>query len=278
MVQDFKLASRDYKKEDTIIQVGDVEIGGNDFVMIAGPCAVESEAQLMTTAYEVKNSGANILRGGAYKPRTSPHSFQGLGEEGLILLAKTREEINIPIITEVMDTRDVKLVEKYADILQIGTRNMQNFSLLKEVGCTQKPVLLKRGMMATIYDFLLSAEYILNEGNENVILCERGIRTFESLTRNTLDLSAIPIIKKLSHLPIIVDPSHSTGRRDLVKPMTKAAIAAGAHGAMIEVHIERDKALCDGNQSLTPQDFLNLMQEIQPLIKFIKTQQSLQII
>ena len=270
MSQDFELASREYKKENTIVKIGNVEIGKNDFVVIAGPCAVESEKQLLEIAIAVKKSGAKILRGGAFKPRTSPHSFQGLGEKGLELLVKIKEKTNIPIITEVMDTRDVKLIEEYTDIIQIGTRNMQNFSLLKEVGKTNKPILLKRGMMATIYDFLLSAEYILNEGNKNVILCERGIRTFENLTRNTLDLSAVPLIKKLSHLPIIVDPSHSTGRRDLISPMTKAAVAVGAHGAIIEVHNKCDDALCDGAQSLYPEDFSKLMKEIKPFIELAK--------
>lgn len=271
MVEDFILTSRNHKKKDTIIKVGDLEIGGNNFTIMAGPCAVESKEQLLKTAHAVKQAGADILRGGAYKPRTSPHSFQGLGIKGLKLLDDVREETGLPVITEVMDTRDVKIVAEYADIVQIGTRNMQNFSLLKEIGKIDKPVLLKRGMMATIYDFLLSSEYILKEGNEKVILCERGIRTFENLTRNTLDLSAISLIRKISHLPIIVDPSHSTGRRDLVKPMTKAAIAAGAYGAIIEVHYDREKALCDGAQSLTPEDFSELMKEIQPFINIMKT-------
>lgn len=274
-MEEFKLASREYKKENTIIKVGNTQIGGDNFTIIAGPCAIESEEQLLDIAKKVKNSGAHILRGGAFKPRTSPYSFQGLGKEGLKLLKKASKETGLPTITEVMDTKDLKLVEEYADILQIGSRNMQNFVLLKEVGKSKKPVMLKRGFMSSIQEFLLAAEYILKEGNPNVILCERGIRTFETLTRNTLDLSAIPIIKKMSHLPIIIDPSHATGRRDLINPMTKAAVVVGANGVMIEVHNNCEKALCDGNQSISPQEFSNLTNEIKPLIKIINSQKSL---
>lgn len=257
----YKLVSREFKPEDSVIQVGGVEIGGSGIAVMAGPCAVESREQLMESAMIVKQAGAQFLRGGAYKPRTSPYAFQGLEEYGLQLLAEARELTGLKVVTEVMDVQSVDLVSEYADMLQIGARNMQNFQLLKAVGRTNKPVLLKRGMAATISEWLNAAEYILNEGNYNVAFCERGIRTFEDFTRNTLDLSAVAIIKTVSHLPIIVDPSHGTGLWRLVRPMAKAAIAAGADGLMIEVHPNPAEALSDGPQSLTPQNFEELMAE-----------------
>lgn len=256
-----KLAVRG-TRQDTVINVGDVKVGGNKVVVIAGPCAVEGREQLLETAHSVKNSGASMLRGGAFKPRTLPYSFQGLGEEGLKLLAEAREETGLPIVTEVMSPQDVKTIANYADVLQIGARNMQNFSLLKEVGKTEKPILLKRGLSAIINEWMGSAEYILNGGNNNIILCERGIRSFNRLTRFTLDIASVPIIKKVSHLPIIVDPSHAMGRRDLVIPMAKAAIAAGADGLIVEVHSDPEKALCDGPQQLRLNDFRRLMEEL----------------
>ena len=255
----FKLPSRDFHPEDTVIRVGDVEIGGGEPVVMAGPCAVESWDQLLETALGVKDAGANVLRGGAYKPRTSPYSFRGMGEAGLELLARAREETGMPVITEVMTTTDVDVVAQYADILQIGARNMQNFNLLDEVGRCNKAVMLKRGLSATIEEWLLAAEYILAEGNPNVMLCERGIRTFEKYTRNTLDLSAIPVIKRLSHLPIIADPSHATGKWYLVTPMALAAAAAGADGLMVEVHPRPEEALCDGAQALRLDNFALMM-------------------
>jgi 3-deoxy-7-phosphoheptulonate synthase len=258
----FKLVSRLFHPEDTIIQVGNHQIGGNTITVMAGPCAVESEEQLSIIARSVKNSGAHILRGGAFKPRTSPYSFQGLEEEGLKLLKKAKQETGLPIVTEVMSTETFDLVAEYADIVQIGARNMQNFPLLKKVGRNNIPVLLKRGLSATIEEFLMAAEYIMAEGNSNVILCERGIRTFEPYTRNTLDLSIIPIVKKLSHLPIIIDPSHATGKWFMVEPLSKAAIAAGADGLMIEVHHEPELAVSDGAQSLKPDKFKQLMQSV----------------
>ena len=235
--------SREAKPDGSVVNVAGVEAGGTEVVIIAGPCAVESQEQLFDTARAVKKGGARILRGGAFKPRSSPYSFQGLGEEGLKLLSSIRAETGLPIVTEVMDTRQVELVGEYADMLQIGSRNMQNYPLLKEVGMTRKPILLKRGMMATIEEFLLAAEYILSQGNENVILCERGIRTFETSTRNTLDLSAVPMLKQLTHLPVIVDPSHGTGIRWMVPAMAKAAVAAGADGLIMEVHYKPEEAL-----------------------------------
>ncbi len=247
------------------IRVGDVTIGGDQLVVMAGPCSVESREQILETARAVKAAGGHILRGGAFKPRTLPYSFQGLGEEGLKILAEARSETGLPIITEVMSPEDVELVESYTDILQIGARNMQNFSLLKRVGRAEKPVMLKRGMSATIEEWLGCAEYILNEGNLNVILCERGIRTYETITRNTLDVSAVPVIKQLSDLPVVVDPSHGTGIRSLVAPMAKAGVAAGADGLMIEVHPHPEKALSDGDQSLHPPEFAELMREIAPI-------------
>jgi 3-deoxy-7-phosphoheptulonate synthase len=266
----YKLVSRDFHPRGTLVKVGGVVIGeGERPVMVAGPCAVESEEQILKTARAVKKAGADLLRGGAFKPRTGPHTFQGLKEEGLKLLALAREETGLPIVTEVMSPDNVGLVAEYADLLQIGARNMQNFDLLREVGRIKKPVLLKRGMSATIEEFLAAAEYILAEGNSQVVLCERGIRTFETATRNTLDLSVVPLIKELSHLPIMVDPSHATGRRSLVSPMAKAALVAGAHGILVEVHPEPEKALSDGPQSLTFQGFDRLMEEIDSLNKFL---------
>jgi len=265
----YKLASREFHPEDTLVNVpvpcvssGAVTIGGDSVVMMAGPCTVESEKQLMTTAQAVREAGAVILRGGAFKPSTSPYGFRGLGEEGLRLLAKARSEFGLAVITEVMTPTDVPMVCEYADILQIGTRNMQNYMLLDEVGRASKPVVLKRGMSATIEEWLLAAEYILSQGNRNVILCERGIRTFEKVTRNTMDISAIPLIKQLSHLPVISDPSQGTGRRDLVTPLSLASIAAGTDGLLIEVHPNPDEALKDGAQSLTIQQFQELMPQV----------------
>jgi 3-deoxy-7-phosphoheptulonate synthase len=257
--------SRETKPEDSVVNVAGVETGGTGVVIIAGPCAVENHKQLIDTARAVKKGGAHILRGGAFKPRSSPYSFQGLGEEGLKLLSSIRAETGLPIVTEVMDTRQVELVGQYADMLQIGSRNMQNYPLLKEVGMTRKPILLKRGMMATIEEFLLAAEYILSQGNENVILCERGIRTFETSTRNTLDLSAVPMLKQLTHLPVIVDPSHGTGIRWMVPAMAKAAVAAGADGLIMEVHYKPEEALCDGHQSLDLDLFARLMSDLKKI-------------
>jgi len=265
----YKLVSRETKKESTIINVGKVTIGDKRICVMAGPCSVESVEGLISVAKDVKAAGANFLRGGAFKPRTSPYAFQGHGEEGLKYLAEARKKTGLPIITELMDPRDTELVERYSDIIQIGTRNMQNFSLLKEVGKTRKPVLLKRGLSATIKEFLMSAEYIMAEGNHEVIFCERGIRTFETYTRNTLDLSAIPALKKESHLPVIVDPSHGVGKRDLVAPMALAAVAAGADGLMIEVHSDPEKAWSDGDQSLTPAQFAVLMGSLKAVAKAV---------
>ena len=247
------------KQETTIVNVNGVEVGGSEVIIIAGPCAVESKEQIFETARSVSADGAKILRGGAFKPRSSPYSFQGMEEEGLRLLREVSKETGLPVVTEVMDTKQVGLVAEYADMVQVGSRNMQNFPLLKEVGMCGKPVLLKRGMMATIEEFLNAAEYILYHGNSQVILCERGLRTFETSTRNTLDLSAVPMLKHLSHLPVIVDPSHGTGHRWMIAPMAKAAVAAGADGIMMEVHYKPEIALCDGHQSLTPELFNELM-------------------
>ncbi len=266
----YKLVSRDFHPRNTIVKIGNIEIGeGRPPVVIAGPCAVESEDQIMKTARAVKKAGAKLLRGGAFKPRTGPHTFQGMREEGLILLAKAGKEAGLPVVTEVMSPDTVGLIAEHADMLQVGARNMQNFDLLREVGRIRKPVLLKRGMSATIEEFLAAAEYILAEGNHNVILCERGIRTFETATRNTLDLAVVPLIKEMSHLPIMVDPSHATGKRSLVPPMSKAALVAGAHGILIEVHPEPEKALSDGPQSLTFAGFDRLMGEIALLARFL---------
>ncbi|MDD4954552.1 MAG: 3-deoxy-7-phosphoheptulonate synthase [Candidatus Omnitrophica bacterium] len=259
----YKLVSREFKKENSVIKIKDgVEIGGKKLVVIAGPCSIESRDLLHDIASKVKQSGALVLRGGAFKPRTSPYAFQGLGEEGLKILKDVSEEFDIPTITEVMDSKDVGLVARYTDILQIGARNMQNFNLLKEVGQIRKPVLLKRGLSATIKELLMSAEYIMAGGNFNIILCERGIRTFEDFTRNTLDLSAVPSVKQLSHLPILVDPSHATGKWGLVAPLSKAAIASGADGLIIEVHPKPEEALSDGPQQLLPENFNQLMKEL----------------
>lgn len=266
----YKLASREAKHEDTIIDLGDgVKVGGNKIAMMAGPCAVENEDQMETSAAAVKKAGAEIMRGGAFKPRTSPYSFEGLGVPGLKLLSSTAKRHGLKTITEVMDIRDIDAVAEHSDILQIGTRNMQNFNLLKEVGKTRKPVLLKRGMSATVNEFLLAAEHIMKNGNAKVMLCERGIRTFETETRNTLALATIPLIKDLSHLPIIVDPSHSTGKPSLVAPMTKAAIACGADGILVDVHPKPEEALCDGDQAIKPEAFEKLMAELQPIAKAI---------
>ena len=258
----YKLAGRTFKREDTVVRIGDVSIGGSEVVAMAGPCAVESREQIREIAASVREMGATFLRGGAFKPRTSPYSFQGLGEEGLKYLREAADENGMLMISEVMDTTHIPVVSQYVDILQVGARNMQNFVMLKELGKVDKPVLLKRGLSATIEEWLLSAEYVMVGGNHQVILCERGIRTFEKYTRNTLDLSAIPIIEKLSHLPIVVDPSHGTGRREKVVPMARAAIAAGADGLLIEVHNHPDQALSDGAQSLYPEQFQGLMKEI----------------
>lgn len=259
----FKLVSREFKKEDTVVEFGGVKIGaGQPIAVIAGPCSVESREQIISTAEAVKKAGAVALRGGAFKPRTSPYAFQGLGEEGLKYMAEARKKTGLPVVTEVMDTRHVELVAKYADLIQVGARNMQNFNLLKEVGKAKKPVLLKRGIAATIEELLMAAEYIMSEGNRNIILCERGIRTAETYTRNTLDLNAVPVIKKLSHLPVIVDPSHGIGIWDLVPTMAKAAVAAGADGLIIEVHIKPEEALSDGAQSLKPDNFEQLMKDL----------------
>jgi 3-deoxy-7-phosphoheptulonate synthase len=262
ITEPYKLASRTFKPEDTTITVGDVRIGGDEVIVMAGPCSAESEPQVMAAAAAVKRGGAKVLRGGAFKPRSSPYSFQGLGEEGLKLLRAASDAHDLKLVTEVMDTSQIELITRYADIYQVGARNMQNFTLLRELGKTRKPVLLKRGISATIEEWLLSAEYVLAGGNAEVILCERGIRTFESYTRNTLDISAIPVVKKLSHLPVFVDPSHGTGRRDKVAPMARAAVAAGADGLIIEVHCDPDKALSDGAQSMFPAQFERLMAEL----------------
>ena len=263
----YPLTARAYHPADSRIRVAGVTFGGPEIVVAAGPCAVEDEKQLLATARCVAGAGARLLRGGAFKPRSSPYSFQGLGEQALRLLYRCSEVLDLPIVTEVMDTRDVGLVAEYADILQIGARNMQNFNLLTEVGKTRRPVLLKRGMSSTVKDLLMSAEYILSQGNRNVILCERGIRTFEEGTRNTVDISAVPAVQGVSHLPIIVDPSHGTGRRDLVAPMARAAVASGAHGIIVEVHSCPEKALCDGAQSLTPQAFREMMSDLRKVAK-----------
>ncbi len=261
----FKLVNREFKPEPTVIRINGLTIGGDEFVVIAGPCSVESSEQLHETAVAVADRGARILRGGAFKPRTSPYSFQGMGEEGLQILASAREQTGLPVITEVMAPELVPLVARYADILQIGTRNMQNYALLEAAGQARRPVMLKRGMMCTIEEMLLAAEYILSNGNTQVMLCERGIRTFEKATRNTLDLSAVPVIKSASHLPVIVDPSHATGRKDCIPAMARAALAAGADGIAIEVHPRPEEALSDGPQSLTFPEFTELMDQLRPL-------------
>jgi 3-deoxy-7-phosphoheptulonate synthase len=269
ILKPYKLASREFRKENTEINVRGVVIGGRRIPVMAGPCAVENKTILMSIAEKVKEGGALFLRGGAYKPRTSPYSFQGLGEEGLKYLAEVREKTGLPIVTEIMDPRDLDVVVRYADIIQIGTRNMQNFRLLIEVGSAQKPVLLKRGLSATIKEWLMSAEYIMSRGNQEVMLCERGIRTFETATRNTLDLSAIPVLKQLTHLPVVVDPSHGVGKWDLVAPMAKAAVAAGADALIIEVHTNPEEAMSDGEQSLRPDHFEQLMRELKPVAEAV---------
>ncbi len=270
ILKPYKLASRDFKKEDTVVDVGPgVKIGGRKLVVMAGPCSVENEKLLISIAKGVKSAGATVLRGGAFKPRTSPYAFQGLGAKGLKFLARAKENTGLAIVTELMDVRDLDIVSRYADIIQIGARNMQNFNLLKEVGKTKKPILLKRGMANTIKELLMSAEYILSEGNFNVVLCERGIRTFEDSTRFTLDISAIPVIKNLSHLPVLVDPSHATGRWGLVGACAKAAVAAGADGLIIEVHPNPEEAFSDGEQSLLPENFKKLMVELTAVAKAV---------
>jgi 3-deoxy-7-phosphoheptulonate synthase len=270
ILKPYKLASRDFKKENSIVKIGGgIEVGGNKIIVMAGPCSVENEKLLINIARDVKRAGATVLRGGAFKPRTSPYSFQGLGLKGLKFLAKAGEITGLKVVTELMDIRDLDAVLKYADIIQLGARNMQNFNLLKEVGKTTKPVLLKRGMSNTIKELLMSAEYILSEGNFNVILCERGIRTFEDSTRFTFDVNAIPVVKSLTHLPIIADPSHATGKWGLVTPCAKAAVAAGADGLIIEVHPKPEEAFSDGEQSLVPNNFTKLMRETRKVAKAV---------
>ncbi|WP_322508774.1 3-deoxy-7-phosphoheptulonate synthase [Anaerolinea sp.] len=269
ILRPYKLASREFSPENTVFPLDGVSIGGNEIVLIAGPCSVESRTQLMEIAHAVREAGAHALRGGAYKPRTSPYAFQGLGQEGLELLAEAREETGLPIVTEVMAPEMVPLVAKYADVLQIGARNMQNFALLHAAGESQRPVLLKRGMSATIEELLMAAEYILSHGNRRVILCERGIRTFENATRNTTDINAIPVIKALSHLPVILDPSHSTGRWEYVLPIARAAIAAGADGLIVEVHPHPEEALSDGGQSLKPERFVEMVEQVRRIAQAI---------
>ncbi|MFQ5988537.1 MAG: 3-deoxy-7-phosphoheptulonate synthase [Candidatus Methylomirabilales bacterium] len=269
ILKPFKLASRDFKTDPSVVEVNGVAVGGERLAVIAGPCSVEGRQMLLDTAQKIKEAGASLLRGGAFKPRTSPYSFQGLGEEGLRYLAEVREITGLPVVTELMDPRDAELVMKYADMVQIGARNMQNFRLLKEVGVHHKPVLLKRGMSSTIKELLMSAEYIMSEGNYNIILCERGIRTFEEYTRNTLDLSAVPSLKQLSHLPVIVDPSHGAGKWDLVPPLALAAVAVGADGVMVEVHPQPEVALSDGPQALIPDRFITLMERIRALAPIV---------
>ncbi|AUG57685.1 3-deoxy-7-phosphoheptulonate synthase [Acetivibrio saccincola] len=269
IMKPYKLTSREFKQTPTIVNVGGVEIGGDKIVVMAGPCAIENKEIYIDTAKKVKEAGADILRGGAFKPRTSPYSFQGLEEDGLKIMAEAREITGLKLVTEVVDTRDVELVASYTDIIQIGARNMQNFRLLKEVGLYKKPVLLKRGLSATIEEWLMAAEYIISEGNQNVILCERGIRTFETATRNTIDLSAIPVVKEFSHLPVIVDPSHATGTWKYVSALSKGAVATGADGLIIEVHSDPNCALCDGPQSLKPSKFSQVMEELRKVAEAV---------
>lgn len=270
IMKPYKLVSLDFKQERTVINVGKTRIAEDTFTVIAGPCSVETEEQVIEAARISKEGGAHMFRGGAYKPRTSPYSFQGLGEEGLAMLAIAREETGLPIVTEILDVRDIPTVVRYADILQVGTRNMQNFLLLKELGQIGKPVLLKRGFSSTIEEWLMAAEYIAKEGNDRIILCERGIRTFETAVRNTLDLSAVPLARSLSHLPVIVDPSHATGKRDLIKPMSFAAMACGADGVMIEVHPRPSEALCDGQQSIKFDELKELMDGLRKLAEVME--------
>ena len=262
IAEPYKQANRRFHEQDTVIRIGDVAIGGGDFVTIAGPCAVESRDQILAIAKAVKSAGADMLRGGAYKPRTSPYSFQGLGETGLDLLMEAKAETGLPIVTEIMSVNDVERFARDVDLIQVGARNMQNFTLLKELGHIRKPILLKRGQSATIEDLLMSAEYIMDGGNTEIVLCERGLRTFENYSRNTLDLGAVPIIKKLSHLPVIVDPSHGSGKRFMVEPLALAAVAAGAHGIIVEVHNDPERALSDGQQSLYPEQFKILVEKV----------------
>ena len=269
ITEPFKLASRSFKQSNTLIQIKDIVIGGNEVNMIAGPCSVESEEQIMTIAELVKKNGVKILRGGAFKPRSSPYSFQGMGEEGLKLLRKAADAFGLLVITEVLENSMIDLIYKYTDIFQVGARNMQNYSLLKEIGSAKKPVMLKRGLSATVEDWLMSAEYILSNGNPDVFLCERGIRTFETYTRNTFDISAIPVVHKRSHLPVFADPSHATGLRDKVIPMARAAVAAGADGIMVEVHNDPEKALSDGPQALLPDQFEEMMLQVKMIAKVI---------
>ena len=269
IAQPFKLVSRQIHPQRTVIEVGNVRIGGPDVVVIAGPCSVESREQLLSTAHGVKKAGASMLRGGAYKPRSSPYDFQGLGQEALEFLAEAREQTGLPVVTEVMSTEDVDLICQYADMLQVGARNMQNFSLLRALSTVNKPILLKRGPSATVKEWLLAAEYLLSGGNNNVVLCERGIKTFETETRNTLDLAAVALARDLSHLPVIVDPSHATGRPSLIGPMSRAAIATGADGLMIEVHSCPERALCDGGQSLDFDAFATVMHELQEPLRVV---------
>jgi len=269
ITEPFKLASRSFQKDDTVIKIKDVEIGGNKVIMMAGPCSIENEEQIFTIAEIVAKSGAQILRGGAFKPRTSPYSFQGLGEEGLKLMRKAADKFNLLMITEVMESSQIPLIQQYTDIFQVGARNMQNFALLRDLGKVSKPIMLKRGLAATVEDWLMSAEYILSSGNRQVLICERGIRTFETYTRNTFDLSAIPVVHKRSHLPVIADPSHATGLRDKVLPMARAAVAAGADGLMVEVHHDPEKALSDGPQALLPDQFLELMRQVKMIAEVI---------
>lgn len=269
VLQPYKIASRETKYESTVVDVKGVKIGGTEVIMMAGPCAIESEQQTRIAAEWVKKSGAKILRGGAYKPRTNPYSFEGMGVEGLKILKKVADDLDMVTVTEVTDLRNIDVIHKYADIFQIGTRNMQNFDLLKEVGKSDKPVLLKRGMSATVKEFLLAAEYILSNGNPNVILCERGIRTFETETRNTLALATVPLVKEMSHLPIIVDPSHAVGKKSLVAPMSKAAIACGADGLIIDVHPNPAEAKCDGDQALLPEEFETLVHQLRPIAQAV---------
>ncbi len=265
ILKPFKLAGVEVRHEPSVVEVGGVKIGGGHFCVVAGPCSVESEEQINVTAKAVKEAGAHLLRGGAFKPRTSPYSFQGMEEEGLLLLEKAGKAHGLPVVTEVMTVEQVPLVSAHADMLQIGARNMQNYGLLKAVGQTDKPVFLKRGMMSTINEFLMSAEYIMSEGNPNVVMCERGIRTFETETRNPLDIQAVPVLRKYTHLPVVVDPSHASGHWDLVTPMARAAVAAGADGIMVEVHPDPEVAFSDGQQSLKPEKFQDLMTQIRPL-------------
>ena len=268
----YKLVSREVKAENSIVSIGGVEVGGKSLVIVAGPCAVETREQTLTVARAIKAAGGHLLRGGAFKPRTSPYAFQGLGEEGLKILAEARAETGLPVVTEAIDERALDLVEEYADAIQIGARNMQNFSLLRRAGKARKPVVLKRGMSATLEEFLMSAEYILAEGNYQVVLCERGVRTFSDFSRNTLDLAVVPAVKQMSHLPIFVDPSHGTGRRDKVAPLSRAAAAVGADGLMIEVHHDPNRALSDGPQSITPEMFESLMGDLRQIAPVIGRQ------